>query len=735
MEKIELEKIFLENVKKRIYTERIESYDTLKKIPWEYKGRYSDVKWGDEDLVADLTNIYVTRIKKIKDLEKTPYFGSFSFASNNEENTYRIGKTYVSDKNNQLVLDWRNPICTLYYEQSLGAASYDAPVGLINGVLTSKNQILIDDGKIISMRDVDLVSDDELLQPYLDINADNRMKTIIASIQAEQNSIIRKPINNNLIVQGVAGSGKTSVALHRIAYLVYNNSDKNIDSSKFVIIGPNKYFLNYVSSILPDLDTKNTNEYTFEEIGKDIIGDSKYNYEKSNDDLSRYISDKKIYDKAKKLKGTLEYKQSLEKFLQDYFSQNINGGINFEDIEIISEEYLKNGIQVKKNYANSINDFIKYTIKWIKEESDDKYFELVKPIIEKIGQYPIGSNERNAYIAKTNKLKEMLKKGCATELRKYIKPLLISPINLYKLFLKNIDKYMMVTPEEANYFKKVSHKSINKKVIPYEDIAGVSYYSLLYNGTAEYEKYKHVVIDEAQDYSIFQFDIIKSLFNKSTFSIFGDLAQAIYSYRSISSWDDIKNSIFGDNCEILDMLKSYRTTQEITNASNYVLRSLELSEANPVIRTGEDITINQSSKEYREDYYLSKISSYLEKGYKSVGIICKDEKEMQNVKVILDKLNIPHNYVTSSDIDYVGGISILTSYLAKGLEFDAVIINDASEKKYNSSSDIDLHLLYVAMTRALHELDILYDTKLSSVLNDLNKTDKKEQKLIKKNSY
>lgn len=735
MDKLELETLFLEKVKEKIYSERLDKYETLKKIPWDYKGRYSDVKWGDEDLVEDLTNIYTSRIKKIKNLEKNPYFGSFSFATNKEENTYRIGKTYVSDKNKQLVLDWRNPICSLYYEHSLGAANYEAPDGIINGVLTNKNQILIDNGKIISMRDVDLVSDDELLQPYLDINADNRMKIIIASIQAEQNSIIRKPITNNLIVQGVAGSGKTSVALHRIAYLIYTNSDKNIDSSKFVIIGPNKYFLNYVSSILPDLDTANTNEYTFEEIGKEIIGESNYHYEKSNDDLTRYISDKKIYDKAKKLKGTLQYKKSLNQFLQDYFSKNIIGGINFENIEIIGEEYLKNGLLFKENYAKSINDFVKFTIQRIKDDSEDLYYDLGKHLIEEMRQYPLGSNQRNECITKLDKLKEMLKKGCATELRKYIKPLLISPINLYKLFLENIDKYIEMTPEEVNYFKKDTLKLIKKKNIPYEDIAGISFYSLLYDGAADYEKYKHVVIDEAQDYSLFQFDIIKRIFNKSTFSIFGDLAQAIYSYRSISSWDEIKNNLFGDNCEILNMLKSYRTTKEITNASNYVLRSLELSEANPVIRSGDDIEINECSNEFRENYYLAKINSYLEKGYKSIGIICKDEKEMQNVKGILDSLNIPHNYVTSSDKDYVGGISILTSYLAKGLEFDAVIINDASEKKYNSGSNIDLHLLYVAMTRALHQLDILYDTKLSSVLNDLNnlnKTDKIEQKLIKK---
>lgn len=735
MNKEESEKLFLEQVKKRISEERKEQIDWLERIPWEYKGRYAEVKWGDEDLVENLSSMCITRIKKLENLESNPYFGSFSFALNGENNqTFRLGKTDINDKTNQLVLDWRNPICTLYYDQSLGNVSYEAPVGTLNGVLTNKSQILINDGEIKSMRDVDLVSDDELLQPYLDVNADNRMKIIIASIQAEQNSIIRKPINNNLIIQGVAGSGKTSVALHRIAYLLYNNNDKNIDESKFVIVGPNKYFLNYISSILPDLDTKNANEYTFEEIGKEIIGESNYHYETSNEDLTRFISSKKGSEQIRKIKGSLQYKECLEKFLQDYFYTALRGGIKFENIELISEDYLKRGILVKQNYAKSLNDFVKLTIQRIKEDAEDKYYDLVKPLTEEMKQYPLRSNERNAVIGRMDKLKEMLKKGCSNELRKFVKPLLINPINLYKLFLENIDKYIQLTPEEINLLKQDSIKLLKKKVIPYEDIAGISFLSILYNGTAGYEKYKHIVIDEAQDYSLFQFDVMKTLFSKSTFSIFGDLAQAIYSYRSISSWEELKNNIFGEKCEILNMLKSYRTTKEITDASNYVLRSLNLSEANPVIRTGENIKIEENDNN-REEYYLSKINDYVKKGYKSVGIICKDNKEIQGVKTIFDKLHLPYNYVTSSDIDYNGGISILTSYLAKGLEFDAVIINDASEVKYDSNSEIDMHLLYVAMTRALHELDVMYDTKITDVLselNNLNKITDKPKQLVRK---
>lgn len=347
MDKLELEKNFLEIVKDRIIAERKEQLETLERIPHEYKGRYAQVKWGDEDLVNNLTKMYANRIEKLKNLENNPYFGSFTFALNGKnEKTFRLGKTDLSDNTSQLVLDWRNPICTLYYDQSIGEVSYEAPAGIIKGNLTNKSQILIKDGEIESIYDVDLVSDDVLLKPYLEVNADSRMKTIIASIQAEQNKIIRENINKNLIIQGVAGSGKTSVALHRIAYLIYNNGDKNLDASNFAIIGPNKYFLNYISSVLPDLDTKSAKEFTFEELSQSIINEPSFHIENSNEELSRNNLNSNAI--MKKVKGTLQYKKCLEMFIRDYFSSFLNESIKYENIVLIDKEYLKKGINFKK---------------------------------------------------------------------------------------------------------------------------------------------------------------------------------------------------------------------------------------------------------------------------------------------------------------------------------------------------------------------------------------------------
>ncbi len=217
-ERFNIEKKYLQKVQRRIEAEKIYQNKEFEDVPQQYKGRYSDVKWGDEDLVEHLQSMILKALKKLNNLEKNPYFGRIDFqrTGENEAEKIYIGKTTLTDDNmvDALVTDWRSPICTLYYDQSLGKVSYDAPQGKISGTLNLKSQIMIKDGELISVRDTDLVTDDELLIPYLSTNADSRLKNIVASIQAEQNAIIRRSMKKNIIVQGVAGSGKTTVALH-----------------------------------------------------------------------------------------------------------------------------------------------------------------------------------------------------------------------------------------------------------------------------------------------------------------------------------------------------------------------------------------------------------------------------------------------------------------------------------------------------------------------------------------
>ena len=236
----------------------------LERIPSMYK---------NERLIENLTKQYASKLIFLEKTKDKPYFARIDFQhekDSTEEELY-IGKTNITDEdNNIIVIDWRAPISTLYYDSNIGKSTYKAPEGIIKGELLLKRQYEIDNRKLISYQDVDTVSNDEILKPYLGVNANNRLKNIIATIQSEQNEIIREQLHKNIIIQGVAGSGKTTVALHRIAYLVYNNID-NIKPEEYLVIGPNKFFVNYISGVLPDLDVNNVSQLTYEEIVKDLI--------------------------------------------------------------------------------------------------------------------------------------------------------------------------------------------------------------------------------------------------------------------------------------------------------------------------------------------------------------------------------------------------------------------------------------------------------------------------------
>lgn len=722
---------YLSKTKRVINSEKEIAMETLERIPYEYKGRYSDVKWGDEDLVEDLSKMYIKKIRNLENLEHNPYFGRFDFQiDDGTVNKYYIGKTDLRENNFQYILDWRNPICTLYYDHSLGKASYMAPKGKVNGNLLLKSQILIEDGLLSDVNDVDLVSQDELLRPYLNVNADNKMKTIIASIQEEQNEIIRRPLNDNMIIQGVAGSGKTSVALHRIAYLIYNYSNIT-KADNYLIIGPNKYFLDYISRILPDLDTDNVKQLTFEEIAKVIISNSKYTIENANDELNEMLQSKNDIALLKKIKGSLEYKDAIDKFMVDYFNEVIDKSIKFRDNVIFDETFFRENLTFGQNYYNKNKKFEKIFINRVRENWEDIYYKFNDKLVKVAKQYERYSSEQKKIYAELEKLRADLKSGYAKEIKQIIRPLNIDPILLYKKFLDRIEKYIDLDDEKVKMMKKNSLDKFRKKIIPYDDLAAVCYLSLRYMSSSDFKDIKQVTIDEAQDYNLFQYEILNTVFKNSNYSIFGDLAQSVYSYRAIDSWEDLNAKVFNGKLNIVNMQKSYRTTKEITLLANNILNKLKYPNAMPVIREGEAIEFVEHNDSL-ERIYINEIDDYKNKRYKSMGIICKSVEEMDEVSKLLDKNNIDYNYINSQDATYNGGICLLTSFLAKGLEFDKVIIDDASVLKYDENSKLDMHLLYVSCTRALHELKVLYNGKLCPVLNECLIQKKEDTKTLKK---
>lgn len=711
MNEFQKEKENLKNIIEK-YKEAMQDYELrLKAIPRIYI--------NNPIMMQNFTEIYTEKLKLMEKSINKPFFARIDFARDGEKmvEKFYIGKVGVMDEeNNNIVIDWRAPVSSMYYDSNIGRASYIAPEGICTGELLLKRQYNIENRELKSFQDIDTVSNDDLLKPYLGASADSRLKNIVATIQQEQNSIIREPISKNIIIQGVAGSGKTTVALHRIAYLVYNNRD-HIKPNQYLVIGPNKFFVSYISGVLPDLDVENVKQLTYEELCAEFLNeDIKLINEDKKLTMSILDENELIYEK---IKVSMRFKQALDKFMKE-INDNI---IPDKDIEIKGYKVIKKDI-IKKHYFSIEDSDIYNTLKKKIDRTElilAKYIENEnEEILESVRkQY----KENTSNLSKENNMNELkeldfvenkIKTGCKTYLKNYFKNIIPNIIEIYIKFLTNIKKYM-----EIESFYNVEQKikaniaNLKEQKVEFEDLSALIYLKSKICGAGEYEKYKHIAIDEAQDFGEFSFYALKYLLKNSTFSIFGDLAQSIYQYRGIKSWKEVSNNTFESKCETKYLLKSYRTTTEIMNSANEITNYIKLNTAQPVIRHGKQVNfINYNNYIEQIDIIKNILNQYKENEYKTVAIICKDEEDALLIHKELKSENIEINIITNTDRQYDGGVCIITSYLAKGLEFDGVIISNASEGKYDSNKNIDMKLLYVAMTRPLHELNVLYNNNI-----------------------
>ena len=664
-------------------------YDEVMKY---YKNRINSIFTtyaNNQTMIENLTEIYLEKIRLMEKSLNKPYFARLDFKRDGEsdiEELY-IGKVGVIDeKNNNIIIDWRAPVSSMYYDSNIGDASYKAPEGTCTGKLLLKRQYEIENKQLKSYQDVDTVSNDELLKPYLEASVDNRLKNIVSTIQHEQNRIIREPVNKNLIIQGVAGSGKTTVALHRIAYLVYNNRE-NIKPEQYLIIGPNKFFVNYISGVLPDLDVEDVKQLTYDELCSEILQE---NITLIDEDIKLLKSIKNEKELTyQKIKVSMQFKKALDKYIKEIKESTIPiYGVRINEKEIISNEFIK-------QIYNSFEELDEYDNIKTRLMRTNLFFE--KYIDENIEQY-----------------REYSEKELKKALKNYFNKLIPKIPKIYQNFLSNLDKYLEIS-EDIKEQVKINIINLKNKKFEFEDLSSLIYLKAKINGIDEYGKYKQIVIDEAQDYGEFTFFALKFILKNATFSIFGDLAQSIYQYRSIENWESVLNNTFRNQGDIQYLLKSYRTTTEIMDSANNITKYIKLNTAKPVIRHGKKVSFIKY-KEKNEQISLIKriLEQYKTQNYKTIAIICKNEEEAQELYIKLEMNDIKN--ITLNDTEYNGGICIITSYLAKGLEFDGVIISNSGEEEYNSNKIIDMKLLYVAMTRPLHELTILYKNDITKPL-------------------
>ena len=667
---------------------------------------YEDMKRGDALHVNTIMNGYQDEVTRLEKSQPSPYFGNFDFkfGENNETKSVYIGKFNVMDEDKIYVTDWRTPICSLYYDGNIGNVSYQAPSGIVNGELLSKKQIIIENGELKDVIDTTTVTSDELLKPYLNSGIDNNMKTIIASIQKEQNDIIRMK-DTNIIVQGVAGSGKTSVALHRIAYLLYAQNGK-LKSDNFLVIGPNKYFLKYISTVLPDLATTTVNEKTILEVMNDYL-DTNLELDDNLEKDSNKGMEQQVH--ISEFKGSMNYLNLINNFLKNYIENDIvKEDFKILDKVIFTKEEIRENLL--NNAGNTINfdKTIKYYKKLFKDNKRLYYYRLNKEYEDIYTRIPIGDPSRTIYIEKSNELKREVETNGEKALNKYLKNIVKNTQQLYLDFIDSLDESKTgLTNEELLKLKNSTSKSLKKKKVLFEDIAPLMYINSQL--TSKKYPYTNIIIDEAQDYSEFTFYTLKSIFNNCKFNIYGDIAQGIKSYRGIKSWTPVINKVFDGNCNYYELNRSYRSTLEITNVANNILNHLNLTEANPVIRTGERVEFEEK---HNSSKIIKKINDWISKGYTIISVICKDDIEALKVCEELREQGIDIKYFNKNSDQYANGVISLSVETAKGLEFDCTIVHGASPDQYNINNEVDMKLLYVALTRGLHEEMVLYNKEL-----------------------
>lgn len=678
-----------------------------------------------------------SRLKNISRSLSKPYFARVDFTEEglDKMGNYYIGKMSLLDEKTGefLIVDWRSPVANLYYEGRLGEASYICPDGDIHGDISLKRQYTIENACLKEIFDIDITTNDDFLQAALGSNKDNRLKDIVSTIQSEQNQVIRADMWKPLIVQGAAGGGKTTIALHRIAYLMYNY-EKTLKPENFMIIAPNRFFLSYISEVLPELGVENVTQTTFEDfafnvIGKNIGKKPKLNspHEKLSTIIENY-SDKKSKEnnniiEASCFKSSLEFKELLNKYLKyieyhyipkEDFKVHDFVLFSYKEIQKLflrDYSYLpfsKRIDEIKKSMINKV----KYQRDKILDRVDREYECKLDKVRASMGDCPERRAQIIDIIDERDNLLLNIKKGLKTVIKEYTSKIPKRSVwQYYENFLINLSK--LNTDESKckliDYIKDYSLENLKNKNIEVEDLSPLMYISISVYGLSEKINLRHIVIDEAQDFSLFQLYVLKKIVNSSSFTILGDLCQGIYSYRGIHDWNDVAKYIFTDeNSSHLCLEQSYRTTIEIMNAASEVIGGLNdprLPKAKPVIRHGDEVKVfeKDSLSDIAKDID-NKIIKMLQSEYKSMAIICKTLDECMKLKSLLkEKKNV--SVITGKEKDYPGGVVLIPCYLAKGLEFDVVVIANASKDMY-TESELDVKLLYVAMTRPLHELYI-----------------------------
>ena len=631
------------------------------------------------------------KILLLEKMIKSPYFARIDFKFDDEDEFEKIyiGRSSLRKNSYQemYVYDWRSPIASIFYRFMTGEAFYDAPCGRVTGELNLKRQYEIKNGKLEYFFDSDVQIVDEFLRQLLSQNTTAKMKAIVETIQHEQDVVIRDMENDLLMVQGVAGSGKTSIALHRAAYLMYQGLQTKLSANNIMIISPNSIFEQYISNVLPELGEDNVISSVFEDILSELLNGRKI--QSRNDFLENLIVNSKYKEISRnsiEFKTSSFFREILDQFLIDIPRQ----WIEFEDVYyegkcVVSRQILKDKILGRPETPLGI-----------------KLEQLEDYILEQI----FGTGKGRGHKEEKNLIKQ--------EIQKFIK---IDIVELYKILFSN-EAYFYSLLQNSNPSQNIKNiwkytkENLEADSLYYDDAIAIAYLYLKIYGTNKYKNIKQVVIDEAQDYYPLQYEIFNLLFSNAKFTILGDMKQTLAKKEDISFYEQIQKILNKKKSSLIMLDKSFRCTNEILNFSlKFIEKSSQIKSFN---RNGDSPKVYiADNSEIFIDEIVKEINLCQEKGFQSICLICKTEKNsIYLFNKIKHKLDI--QLIKNGSVSDLQGVFILPVYMSKGLEFDTVLICDADSQNYHDEDD--KNLLYVACTRALHKLSLFCENEVSPLI-------------------
>ena len=753
-ENLALEKVILEQKRKDILREveekrkyQEEISEKLSILTKESKGNYNQEKENTEKIY----NLLKKEIENYEEALKCPYFGRVDFEEKLgiEEQIY-IGKKGITStaEGEEIVVDWRAPVADLYYSSTGGKAYYRAPVGVIEGRLNLKRKFLFNANSLEKIFDesinniiINEESGSELVDEFLKINLEEsrgkKLKEVVATIQKEQNDIIRWPKNLPLIVQGSAGSGKTTVALHRLAYLMYRYRE-SMEGKDILVLAPNKIFLDYISDILPTLGSNDVRQTTFQELVMKYLK-LKGKIKTKDDKLKELIEKEDTREKqyivnSSRVRGDLLFKSIIDR----YIALLESSAIEIKDI-LVSDYVLFSKREIMRLYLkdlqsypiNKRKDEIKrYLLLKLKERIEiliiqiDREWEVkIRSIKKELDDSEERRQRLREIYNERDELKEYVRHDSKKILNQYFKNWRgITCNDIYVNLFKDDEMFELATANKipkslAEYIKSDVISNSEKGIIDEDDLPVLFYIHTLLEGIDEKEKFKHIVVDEAQDYSPFQIYLINSLSKGNSLTLVGDLAQGIYHYKGIKSWSDITEGVFNGKATFITLSQSYRSTVEIIEFANSTLdaQGLGLKSAKPVLRHGDKPEVIKSVSRKNSVVIIEEIIRKLHSnGKHSIAIITKSYNEGKILEKELKKYtNINFTLVKGNEKESINtDVIIIPAYLTKGLEFDGTIIYNPTEKNYPDNI-LSQRLLYVALTRALHNEFIITEEELS----------------------